>query len=250
MLDIVIRGGLVVDGTGTPGRVLDVGIRDGVIVAIGAVDEDARESLDATGLVEALRDGTVSVPEVVDAAIARTERVDADLGANTMGWQWAGGCGADAAPYFRVFNPVLQGEKFDPAGDYVRRYVPELAGSAFADVRVRDVMDMTTCLRYSEDYADPEAEIWEYAKASNPLPQPDAEVVGTAAYLRTLQSEPGCRVGEAFAYKTPNADVLGWIVARASGKSVAALLSERTLRLNGLIGSPQHPAIDLCNQRL
>ena len=42
--------------------------------------------------------------------------VDADLGANTMGWQWAGGCGADAAPYFRVFNPVLQGEKFDPEG--------------------------------------------------------------------------------------------------------------------------------------
>jgi deoxyribodipyrimidine photo-lyase len=53
--------------------------------------------------------------------------VDADLGANTMGWQWAGGCGADAAPYFRVFNPVLQGEKFDPEGDYVRRWVPELA---------------------------------------------------------------------------------------------------------------------------
>ena len=53
--------------------------------------------------------------------------VDADLGSNTMGWQWAGGCGADAAPYFRVFNPVLQGEKFDPDGAYVRRWVPELA---------------------------------------------------------------------------------------------------------------------------
>jgi deoxyribodipyrimidine photo-lyase len=53
--------------------------------------------------------------------------VDADLASNTLGWQWAGGCGADAAPYFRVFNPVLQGEKFDPKGDYVRRFVPELA---------------------------------------------------------------------------------------------------------------------------
>lgn len=121
----------------------------------------------------------------------------------------------------------------DPAAP-VTRYVPELAGSAFADVRVRDVMDMTTCLRYSEDYADPEAEIWEYAKASNPLPQPGAEVVGTTAYLRTLQPEPGCRVGEAFAYKTPNADVLGWIVARASGKSVATLLSERIWRRMGM----------------
>lgn len=53
--------------------------------------------------------------------------VDADLASNTLGWQWTAGCGADAAPYFRVFNPVLQGEKFDAAGDYVRRWVPELA---------------------------------------------------------------------------------------------------------------------------
>jgi deoxyribodipyrimidine photo-lyase len=53
--------------------------------------------------------------------------VDADLASNTLGWQWAGGCGADAAPYFRVFNPVLQGEKFDPEGAYVKRWVPELA---------------------------------------------------------------------------------------------------------------------------
>ena len=53
--------------------------------------------------------------------------VDADLASNTLGWQWTAGCGADAAPYFRIFNPMLQGEKFDPAGDYVRHWVPELA---------------------------------------------------------------------------------------------------------------------------
>ena len=53
--------------------------------------------------------------------------VDADLANNTLGWQWTAGCGADASPYFRVFAPVLQGTKFDPAGDYVRRWVPELA---------------------------------------------------------------------------------------------------------------------------
>jgi deoxyribodipyrimidine photo-lyase len=52
--------------------------------------------------------------------------VDADLAANTLGWQWTAGCGADAAPYFRIFNPILQGLKFDPNGDYVRRWVPEL----------------------------------------------------------------------------------------------------------------------------
>ena len=53
--------------------------------------------------------------------------VDADLASNTLGWQWTAGCGADAAPYFRIFAPVLQGEKFDADGNYVRRWVPELA---------------------------------------------------------------------------------------------------------------------------
>jgi len=52
---------------------------------------------------------------------------DADLANNTLGWQWVAGCGADAAPYFRVFHPVLQGVKFDPHGAYVRSWVPELA---------------------------------------------------------------------------------------------------------------------------
>jgi deoxyribodipyrimidine photo-lyase len=53
--------------------------------------------------------------------------VDADLASNTMGWQWAAGTGADAQPFFRIFNPVSQGERHDPEGEYVRRYVPELA---------------------------------------------------------------------------------------------------------------------------
>lgn len=53
--------------------------------------------------------------------------VDANLANNTLGWQWVGGCGADAAPYFRVFNPVVQGEKFDAKGEYVKKWVPELA---------------------------------------------------------------------------------------------------------------------------
>jgi deoxyribodipyrimidine photo-lyase len=53
--------------------------------------------------------------------------VDADLANNTLGWQWTAGCGADAAPYFRIFNPVTQGEKFDPDAAYIRRWVPELA---------------------------------------------------------------------------------------------------------------------------
>jgi deoxyribodipyrimidine photo-lyase len=53
--------------------------------------------------------------------------IDADLANNTLGWQWTAGCGADAAPYFRVFNPTMQAEKADPNGEYIRRWVPELA---------------------------------------------------------------------------------------------------------------------------
>ena len=56
--------------------------------------------------------------------------VDGDMANNQHGWQWAAGCGTDAAPYFRVFNPTTQGTKFDPSGDYIRRWVPELADVA------------------------------------------------------------------------------------------------------------------------
>jgi deoxyribodipyrimidine photo-lyase len=52
--------------------------------------------------------------------------VDADLANNTLGWQWVAGCGADAAPYFRIFNPYIQSAKFDPNGDYIKKFVPEL----------------------------------------------------------------------------------------------------------------------------
>ena len=54
--------------------------------------------------------------------------VDGDPAANPAQWQWVAGSGADAAPYFRIFNPMIQGEKFDKNGEYIRNYVPELAG--------------------------------------------------------------------------------------------------------------------------
>jgi deoxyribodipyrimidine photo-lyase len=54
--------------------------------------------------------------------------LDADLASNSANWQWVSGCGADATPYFRIFNPIIQGEKFDADGDYVRRWVPEISG--------------------------------------------------------------------------------------------------------------------------
>ncbi|MBP9692450.1 MAG: FAD-binding domain-containing protein, partial [Alphaproteobacteria bacterium] len=52
--------------------------------------------------------------------------VDADLANNAASWQWVAGCGADAAPYFRIFNPTLQSQKFDPEGKYIKKWIPEL----------------------------------------------------------------------------------------------------------------------------
>lgn len=67
------------------------------------------------------------IPWTKGAVWFKEALVDFDLANNTMGWQWVSGCGTDAAPYFRIFNPVLQGQKFDPDGTYVRKWVPELS---------------------------------------------------------------------------------------------------------------------------
>lgn len=109
----------------------------------------------------------------------------------------------------------------------VTEYVPELANSAFGDATVRQVMDMTTGLKYSEDYANPNAEVWQYSAAGNPFPKPEGYTGpdGYYAYLETVQKEG--EHGAAFGYKTVNTDALGWIISRATGKSVADLLSER-----------------------
>ena len=112
----------------------------------------------------------------------------------------------------------------------VTQYVPEVAKSAFGTATVRQVMDMTTGIRYSEDYSDPNADVWKYATAASPLPKP-AGYTGPNGYWEYLaQVQPEGRNGEAFHYKTPNADMLGWIVARVSGKSVSDLASERLWR--------------------
>lgn len=109
----------------------------------------------------------------------------------------------------------------------VTYYVPELKNSAYGDATVREVMDMTTALKYSEDYADPNADIWDFSAAGSPLPKPkDYDgPEGYYEYLETVKKEG--KHGEAFGYKTVNADALGWIISKATGKSVNELLSER-----------------------
>ena len=109
----------------------------------------------------------------------------------------------------------------------VADYVPELAVSAFGNASVRQLMDMTTGVRFSEDYADPNAEVWAHAAAGNPLPKP-ADYQGPRTYYEFLQTvKPQGRHGEAFHYRTANSDALGWVIARVSGRNVAQLLSER-----------------------
>lgn len=106
-------------------------------------------------------------------------------------------------------------------------YVPELARSAFGNATVRQVLDMTTGLKYSEDYADPNAEVWAFSQAGNPLPKPK-DYTGPRSYYEYLQTvQPEGQHGAAFAYKTVNSDALGWIIARVTGRNVAELLSER-----------------------
>ena len=78
--------------------------------------------------------------------------VDGDMANNQHGWQWAAGCGTDAAPYFRVFNPTTQGKKFDPDGAYVRRWVPEVDDDDYPEPIVDHATERKEALRrYSAD---------------------------------------------------------------------------------------------------
>ena len=115
----------------------------------------------------------------------------------------------------------------------VRDIIPEIGNSAFASATVRQVMDMTTGVKYSEDYSDPNADIWLYSRAASPLPKPEGYTGpdGYWAYLQQVQPEG--RHGDAFHYKTINSDMLGWIISRVTGKAVTELASERLWRPMG-----------------
>lgn len=112
-------------------------------------------------------------------------------------------------------------------------YLPELAGSGFGNATVREVMDMTTALRYSEDYTDPNAEVWAFSTAGNALVEhPAGTPQGYHDYLATVRSSG--RHGEQFGYRTVNSDCLGWIVERVGGAPLADQLRERIWSLMGM----------------
>jgi CubicO group peptidase (beta-lactamase class C family) len=109
----------------------------------------------------------------------------------------------------------------------VTLYVPELAGSAWGDMKVRDVMDMTGAVRFREVYTDPTTEIFPYLYSSNLLPPPAGYAGPKNVYdfLKTLQKEG--EHGAGFVYRTVHSEVLGWIVSRVTGKHWADLMTER-----------------------
>ena len=106
-------------------------------------------------------------------------------------------------------------------------YLPELVGSAFGDATVRQVLDMTTGVRYREDYEDPQSEVWQHLRAGGVFPRLGGQggPEGFLDFLPTLQKEGDH--GGAFAYKTVNTDVLGWLIARVTGLPLERVLSER-----------------------
>ncbi len=123
---------------------------------------------------------------------------------------------------------VAEGKLDDAA--LVSAIIPELKDSAFGSATVRQVMDMTAAFEFSEDYGDPNAAIWVYNAAASPFPRA-ADYTGPNGYFEFLQTvgpDPkGLKHGAEFHYRTPNSDVLGWIISRVSGMEVTELLSHR-----------------------
>ena len=122
----------------------------------------------------------------------------------------------------------------------VGHYVPELKSSAFGDATVRQVLDMLTGLQYSENYTDPQAEIWDHSRAGGLLARP-AGYAGPQSYYAFLQTVQKLgQHGDGFTYKTINTDTLGWVLRRISGRSLTDMLSER---IWGRLGCEQDATI-------
>ncbi len=129
--------------------------------------------------------------------------------------------------FFGLLGQTLVEEKLLDEDARVVHYIPELKGSAFADATIRQVLDMRTGIRYSENYADPGAEIWTYVRAGEVLPRPPNYTGPQNFYefLQTIQRE-GSHGGQ-FAYKTVNTDVIGWVIRRVCGRSISEIMSDR-----------------------
>jgi len=123
--------------------------------------------------------------------------------------------------------------KLDPDAP-VSRYLPELQHSGFGDATVRQVLDMTTGIKYSEAYADPDADVWRFARSASLVPRPAGYTGPATAYefLATVAKEG--EHGQAFVYKSPNTEVLGWLIRRVTGQRFEQVLSDRLWRPLGM----------------
>jgi CubicO group peptidase (beta-lactamase class C family) len=129
--------------------------------------------------------------------------------------------------FFGTIAAILVAEGRLDENARVSAYVPELKDSAFGDATVRQLMDMRTGLKYSENYADPNAEIYAHVRAGGVIPRPPGYSGPGSFYefLQTVKKEG--EHGGTFAYKTVNSDALGWVIRRVTGKSIGQNLSER-----------------------
>jgi CubicO group peptidase (beta-lactamase class C family) len=129
--------------------------------------------------------------------------------------------------FFGTIGAILVAEGRLDENAKVGTIVPELRDSAFGDATVRQLLDMRTGLKYSENYADPNAEIWNHVRAGGVLPRPPGYTGPQTFYefLQTVKKEG--EHGGPFAYKTVNSDALGWVIRRVTGKSIGQNLSER-----------------------
>ncbi|VVE90518.1 serine hydrolase domain-containing protein [Pandoraea bronchicola] len=127
---------------------------------------------------------------------------------------------------------LVEEGRLDPVAP-VTHYVPELAGTAFDGANVRQLLDMTVAVKYSEKYADPSAQIWSYFRAVGVAPRPVGYVGPANLYdfLKALKRDG--EHGAEFSYKTVDAEALGWVLKRATGESLADLVSEMIWRPMG-----------------
>lgn len=110
----------------------------------------------------------------------------------------------------------------------VTDYIPELKGSGFDGATVADVLDMTTAVQYSENYDNPNAEVWKFTAAGNVFrPANYSGPQNYYEYLKTVKKIPGQEHGDVFGYRTINTELAGWIISRVTGKDLAELVSEK-----------------------
>ena len=116
----------------------------------------------------------------------------------------------------------------------VTQYIPELEDSAYGDATVGQLLDMRIGLKFSEAYADPKAEIWDFARSANLMPRPTGYSGPETSYQFLRGTVKEGEHGAAFAYKSPNAELLGWLIRRVTGQRLESVLSERLWRPLGM----------------